>query len=332
MPEGNNQSISGDGNIGLSDISGSHINITNNYGLPYAHQPFSQQDPFLSSLEGYSYRQNPLPELYMVNCDRHDELNRLVEHKNSGTRHQFYFLISCPDQHPISLTQRFVFHIIQDDENSTSIQYTRTNEYEGTRRIHVRLFEPEYGTEWLQKTWLEQLQKSEYAFSTFVENELPKLPFKYIISAFELTPLDWHPSNLESILKNWLDDFSKASCNGPQCLFFFIFTVKHVHKNQNLEANESDIIDFIKTLNQAYPNHSILIDGLLPVPLKFVDSWLGKILDGINPIKLFEQWIEAKTSQCVATAHEISLDMRVIHTFQREVWQHGQKRIGNQKK
>lgn len=53
MPEGNNQSIAGAGNIGLSGIEGSDINITithnNNYGLSSAPQPYSQQDPFLST-------------------------------------------------------------------------------------------------------------------------------------------------------------------------------------------------------------------------------------------------------------------------------------------
>ncbi|MBK8653011.1 MAG: hypothetical protein IPN20_03610 [Haliscomenobacter sp.] len=125
-------------------------------------------------------------------------------------------------------------------------------------------------------------------------------------------------------MQTWIEDFSKAPFSGPQCLFFFIIKVKGIHEGRHhLNGSALDILDCIQTLTQRYSDNSILIESLPPVGVHFVESWLDKVLDGVKPMKLFEQWIKAEEGICLNTG--MCLDMQTIHAFQRMVWQHGQK-------
>jgi hypothetical protein len=327
MPEGNNQSIAGAGNIGLSGIQGSHVNINinhnNNYGLSSAPQPYSQQDPFLSSLRGYTYKQNPLPELYRVNCDREHYLELLRTHNRSHDRHLVYFILACPKQEPLGLIKHFVFDLIEaNGSNDTSLKFKREKAEE--RSISIGTTVGKYTQiEDLRKEWLALFKKEDSDFESFISSGLPEQNLQYAIHAFDAYLDELKRENFESLVSSFLEAFKLKASKGPKCIFFFVINAPDYYQDSDLEPEELSILQYLKDLSNTASNRVLFVESLPRVELRYLNKWIQKVFKGgDDPLHIFIKWAKELYNMEIDGESDFLINMSLIQTFQETIWNH----------
>ncbi len=330
MPEGNNQSISGDGNVAVDHVSDSHITINNNnyYGLSPAPQPFSQQDPFLSSLRGYSYKQNPLPELYRVNCDREDYLELLRTHNISHDNHLVYFILACPKQEPVSLVRHFVFDLIEaNGSNDTSLKFKREKGEErsisiGTKVGKYTRFED------LRKEWLALFRKEDSDFDSFIASGLPEQNLQYALHTFDAYLDELKKENFESLVSSFLDAFKIKAPKGPKCIFFFVINAPDYYQDTDLEPEELSIRQYLKDLSNTASNRVLFVESLPQVELKYLKKWIQKVFKGgDDPLHIFRKWAKELYDIDIKGESDFLINMSLIQEFQETTWTTAKRRI-----
>lgn len=319
------QQIQGYHNNALKEIHHSQVSITNNYGLAPAPSPTMPQDEFAMMLSKLSYQQSPPPEFYLVNCDRTSQLLDMQDHREKALRHQFYFILSCPSQHPHSLVQRFIFDIRDPFDNTADqqIHYRRTQDFEGARRIDVQHLEAGRKLDWLQKDWLSQLKNPDQLdFGSFIESQLPQLNYQYLATAYEFYSRDWPLHRLKPLLSEWMQAFSSAYSSGPQCLFFFIINIRSIHCIDQLSVKEWELAQFIRDLATSNAEQVLLIDSLPQVEVEDVQTWLDKMFREGERRTLLNMWWKKKGANVNFKPSDL-LDMDEVFTFMKELWNHG---------
>ncbi len=324
MEHGGNQSLQGAGNLGIQNIShGSTVNV---YG--FAPNPVQAQDAFGESLKiRYPLKQKRLPEKYLVNCNRSEELEQLLEQNKSYSQHQHYFILACPNQHPVSLVQRFVFELLEEpvaSRDGVTIQYPRIQDYPGARCISVQPLDHRLQIEKLQRYWLEQLQKQDHDFFGFVQQELPEQPHDYIVSAFECPIIHLQKNQFELLMSSWMNAFQQKASSGPKCVFFFIIYVHNFYPEARLKPQEFEILDYVRCLKQGNSERICLIDSLPKVKLEDLEYWIGEILGGYKPLCFFREWAKQEYNMEIDEDPDTMIDMALIHSFQQRIWQYRQ--------
>ncbi|AEE54384.1 CHAT domain-containing protein [Haliscomenobacter hydrossis] len=323
----NTQDIAGSGINAFQNLHNSTVSVINNYGLAPAPLVPQHTDEFLDTLAKLSYKQSPPSELYLVNCDRTHQLLDMQDHREKSPGHQFYFILSCPSQHPRSLVQRYIFDILDQFDQDTarrSIQYKRIQEFDGARRMAIQIVEAGRKVEWLQRDWLAQVQKSSQDFSAFLEVELPQLKHDYLAAGYEFFAGDWPLDRFELLLKNWLQCFSTKASAGPQCLFFFILNIDSIHCKNSLSLTEMGLVNCIQELATLHAEDTLVIDQLPQVEVRDVQTWLDKLLEGGKRRTLFEIWCK-KNEVRSGFAPDDRLDMADASTFMQELWNQGRQ-------
>lgn len=322
MPEGNSQSITGDGNVGVSNISDSTVTVINNYGLPSAPQPLDSQNLFLSSLGDFSFQQNPLPELFRVNCDREYYLELLCTHCQKHENHLLYFILSCPNQRPESLVKHFVFDLIEENgSNDSSLKFKR--EKEGERSISIGTINKYTKFEYLRKEWLALFKKDDVDFASFVETELPEINLQYAIHAFEAFLIDLDEKKFKDIISSFLDAFKLEASKGPKCILFFVIKAPDYCQDTNLKPKESNILNYLKELSINDSNRVLFINSLPQVELNDLKIWLHRVFRGrVDPLNIFRKWAKDHPEYSVEIGVESNflIDMTLIRDFQEQMW------------
>lgn len=319
--------IEGSKNYAFQQLHHSPVNIIHNYGLAPAPIPTTYSDEFQETLAHLSYKLNPPPEIYLVNCDRTNELLTMQDHREQAPGHQFYFILSCPSQHPHSLVQRYIFDIWDqfDQHAEHQIHYKRTHDFMGARRIDIQVVETGRKLDWLQKDWLAQVNKNEQlGFANFLEEELPQLNHIYLASAYEFFAREWPVQRLKPLLSQWLQSFSQTVTKGPQCLFFFILNIESIHCADQLSENEAHLVQCIQDLAAEYVEHTLVIDRLPQIELKDLQTWVDKMLEGGKRRNLFEIWCK-KNAMKTGFQPDDRLDMLDVFAFIQELWQRGRQ-------
>ncbi|MDX2072555.1 MAG: CHAT domain-containing protein [Haliscomenobacter sp.] len=319
------QQIQGYHNNALKEIHHSQVSITNNYGLAPPPSPIMPQDEFVMMLSKLSYQQSPPPEFYLVNCDRTLQLLEMQDHIEKAPRHQFYFILSCPSQHPHSLVQRFIFDIRDAFGKAADqqIDYRRTKDFEGARRIDVQHLEAGRKLDWLQQDWLSQWKNPDQLdFGSFIESQLPQLNYQYLATAYEFYSRDWPLQRLKPLLFEWMQAFSSAYSSGPQCLFFFIINIRSIHCIDPLSVKEGELAQFIRDLATSNAEQVLLIDSLPQVEVEDVQTWLDKMFREGERRALLNMWWKQKGANVNFKPSDL-LDMDEVFTFMKELWNHG---------
>ena len=322
MPEGNSQSITGDGNVGVSNISDSTVTVINhNYGLQPAPQLSPEQVHFFNSIQGFSCRQYPLPELYRVNCDREQYLKLLRTHNKSNYNHLLYFILACPEQEPDSLVKHFVFDLIEENGSSdSSLKFKREKEGERSISIGTKIgghteFED------LRKEWLALFKKDDVDFRSFVETELPEQKLQYAIHAFVASIDEIKMENFQPIVSSFLDAFKLKVSKGPKCiLFFVIYAPYYYSQDNNMELEELNILNYLKDLSHTSSNQVLFIDSLPKVEIKYLKKWFHKVFKGgDDPIHIFRKWVKKQYKKKIAVESDL-INMSTIQKFQETLW------------
>ena len=251
----------------------------------------------------------------------------MQDHREQAPGHQFYFILSCPSQHPHSLVQRYIFDIWDqfDQHAEHQIHYKRTHDFMGARRIDIQVVETGRKLDWLQKDWLAQVNKNEQlGFANFLEEELPQLNHIYLASAYEFFAREWPVQRLKPLLSQWLQSFSQTVTKGPQCLFFFILNIESIHCADQLSENEAHLVQCIQDLAAEYVEHTLVIDRLPQIELKDLQTWVDKMLEGGKRRNLFEIWCK-KNAMKTGFQPDDRLDMLDVFAFIQELWQRGRQ-------
>ena len=321
------QQVQGYQNNALKDIQNSQVSINNYYGLSPAPSPIMPQDEFAMMLSKLSYQQSPPPEFYLVNCDRTSQLLDMQDHREKAPRHQFYFILSCPSQHPHSLVQRFIFGIrdIFDTTADEQIHYRRTKDFEGDRRIAVQHLEAGRKLDWLQKDWLSQLNNADQLdFWGFIESQLPQLNYQYVATAYEFHSGDWPLQRLKPLLSEWMQVFNQVYSSGPQCLFFFIINIRSIHCKAQLSTKEWELAQFIRDLADLHAEQALVIDSLPQVEVEDVQTWLDKMFREGERRNLLNIWWKKERSNVNFQPSGL-LDMDDVFSFMKELWDYGRQ-------
>ena len=276
-------------------------------------------------LSKLSYQQSPPPEFYLVNCDRTLQLLEMQDHIEKAPRHQFYFILSCPSQHPHSLVQRFIFDIRDAFGKAADqqIDYRRTKDFEGARRIDVQHLEAGRKLDWLQQDWLSQWKNPDQLdFGSFIKSQLPQLNYQYLATAYEFYSRDWPLQRLKPLLSEWMQAFKQVYSSGPQCLFFFIINIRSIHCIDQLSVKEGELAQFIRDLATSNAEQVLLIDSLPQVEVEDVQTWLDKMFREGERRALLNMWWRQKGSNVNFKPSDL-LDMDEVFTFMKELWNHG---------
>jgi hypothetical protein len=296
--------------------------LPDDYGLPAPpiEDSFGDFEEILKNR--YTFRKNPLPEKYLVNCDRKIQLEKMLDHTITNNHHLFYFILACPEQHPVNLVKNFVFELIEESQykDEYPIQYKCSLDFEGARSIAVHPLAARLRAENLQKEWLMQLKKENRNFRDFITQELPSQKLSHIISAFEISINNLERDKFEQFLDSFMQDFQQKANTGPKCIFFFIINVRNIHPGAALGERESAILDHLRGLSDKTPNQVFLLDSLPKVKNEDLYYWICDVLEGPDPICFFNEWAKKVHKVEIGADPNFLINMSVINSFQKRIW------------
>lgn len=278
----------------------------------------------------------PLTPLFMFNCDRRIPIRSFWRIFNDAAeqnrRFQFYFLPCCPAQQPEGFTERIVYELLdlELEQDGSAMDYRRRpssderlaieplplgHNLEGHKKQFKKYFAERFG-----------MANGEMEFDAYLRTGLPKLTWKYVVTAFTLVDEDWDDDTLRPYLLWLLETFSNTGPDIPNFLFFFIVTIKHAHADGQATDAAREAMAGVKALVDARKEKqdATLIDPLTPVPATDLETWLDKLSVDIrqdyklNLIELLASRLKGDEVQLYA-AHK-SFNMETIEGFQAKVY------------
>jgi hypothetical protein len=228
-----------------------------------------------------------LTPLYRVNCDRKKPNRDFWRSFDSGLdqqqHFQFYFLTSCPSQQPEGFIERTVQEILEKDleGEAGAIDFRRNpgkdnllliEDFPASRRL-------ETSKNAFKKYFTERFHLADANFDDYIRTGLPKLPFKYVATAFRIISEDWDEEITPEYITWMMDVFSQTGPNIPTFLFFFIIKVKNAHLGSHMRGSDKEVLKNILTFKESLQNKqdATFIEPLTPVPAEDLETWLERL-------------------------------------------------------
>jgi len=223
----------------------------------------------------------PLSQLHLVNCDRTAEFRTLKralrDRGTQGERFQFYFINACPMQRPQSFAERTILELLHNlDEEEAQAMLVRRLPH--TQRLKVEELPFDFMGLVASKKRLARYFAERFDFheriepvEDFLRACIGKMKgYRYIAFIFRIDANDWEPFFPEYL--QWvMDTFSSISEECPTCLFFFPVWVRNLHDAPPQALRE--VADAVAQLGETQNAVSTVISPLTPVPKDQVGDW-----------------------------------------------------------
>lgn len=275
--------------------------------------------------------QEVLTPLYLVNCDRKKTRRNFLNNKSrlddAQCNFQFYYVLACPTQEPEGFTERMVYELAIDyeDSNEHSFHYRR--------RADERLcIDPlplrtnlNASKEAFKKYFAERFNLGNTTFDEYLQTGLPRLHWECISMVFKIRTQDWDSELLEPYLQWLMDAFVGIHAQAPKFLFFFVVSVKNAHNREKVRRDDREILESLDQLTAQNAEHSTLITNLPPVETADFDVWLEDLCNPpeakkLKIIQTIAERLPAEERQ--AYDAEKTLNMEHIEDFQERVYKH----------
>lgn len=232
---------------------------------------------------------HPAGPVLLYNCDRTPPARRFRRAfgANASQPFQFYFICACPDEMPQSLAKRLVYYLIEDklDHQHNAIDFPfREDPHDRIRIENLPLGDDLEASKKRFKSYVQR--RFSFAdsqnFETFIETGVPKLPFKYVASVFDVPESAWDgdEGEIQSYFQWMIETFRCPHPEVPTFLFFFVVYIKNLHDESLRSRRAGHILSQIDTLCQ---NHNAtLITELPPLEGEHLHDWLRQF-DIRNP-------------------------------------------------
>lgn len=220
-------------------------------------------------------------EIYLVNVDREEMKDRFWEEfdERENLPFQFYFVSACPSQMPPSFAERMIYELIIEelDEDLNAI-YCERKEKEN----RIKIYDLPIGRklEYCQKAFKKHFSQrfnflDTSSFDSFIKTGIPRLEYKYVSLVFEIHERKWK-NHFQNYFQWLIDSFCNTNADVPKFLFFFVFYIENLHKEERLRVEQTKII---KTLTELAKKNekATLLTPLTPVSIQDLKAWLIEI-------------------------------------------------------
>ena len=247
----------------------------------------SQVDDNLDSFARDLNVQLALTPLYLVNCNRNIEIRsfrrRFGQWEAQKLPFQFYYILSCPTQEPEGFSERIVYELMVNFEDS---QYQNLNyrRCEGSERLRIEPLPSSQISvnscqEAFKKYFAGRFNLGNTSFEEYLQTGLPNLNWEYVVTTMKITSGKWDSELMEAYQQWLLDSFSATDVKTPKFLFFFIISLKNAHQPDKIHKRDLETLESVKRIVEQNQERAALIAALPPVPVIDFEDWLEMISD-----------------------------------------------------
>lgn len=237
---------------------------------------------------------NAISALHLHNCDRNKQSNFFHYAFNSRkgkAPFQFYFIAACPNEMPASFSKRMIYEIVRDhlDERHAAISFPMQDGDEDRVRIEPLPLgsDLESSIKQLKKYVAQRFHFSDTQhFDAFIETGLPKLPYQYVTSVFEIADKKWDGDEGKiSDYFNWMiDTFQSPSSEVPTFIFFIVVKSRGLQADENLHTpRQKTILAELKNLCETNPEQATLLVDFPAVEEQDFGDWVSETQGVDNP-------------------------------------------------
>lgn len=258
--------------------------------------------------------------LHLVNCDRRTPTKRFRRAFNNlrdqKRAFQFYFLCGCPNEMPGSLAERLIYQFIEEEagEHQLPVNYRARENVNHRVRIEKLPLGSDLASS--RKKFKAYVQErfsfvDTQSFENFIETGVPKLPYSYVVSVFELSYKDWEDDEGEicSYFQWMIDTFQCPHPDVPTFLFFFVVKIPDLHHEDQLTKEKRKVLQELEGL--CTKNESALIKELQPVEIPDVHEWFSEI--GISNPNLIRPILQALETGLGKKERDMYLQEERVH-------------------
>ena len=277
-------------NVELNRITNTILSLADEYANENNAPQLAPLDAAIAALP--LSKNAELGVLQLVNCDRrapHNQFKRAFKAKITAKQPvQFYFISGCPNEMPNSLAERIVYEIIEDEslELNGSIDFPFS---EGTfKRVKIENLPLSIADVAASKKKFKEYIQKRFAFADadtferFIETGIPKLPYAYVATVFQITESDWEDAEVEMFdYLQWLmDTFQTAHPKVPTFLFLFALHFRNLDSPKKVNDTTLSILQNLDAFCKK--NDTTLFRGLEPIKDLHFEDWLSR-LGVVNP-------------------------------------------------
>ena len=252
----------------------------------------SQLDQAIAALQIRPY--NTISALHLHNCDRNEQSNSFHNTFNSRkgkAPFQFYFIAACPNEMPTSFSKRVIYEILRDhlDERNDAISFPMHADDEDRIRIEPLPLGSglESNIKQLKKYVAQRFSFSgTQTFDAFIETGLPKLPFQYVTSVFEIADKKWdgNEGKISDYLNWMMDVFQRPKTEVPTFIFFIVVKSRGLQADENLHnARQKTIIAALKKCCEAHSEQATLLFDFPALDEEDFEAWVSETHGVDNP-------------------------------------------------
>lgn len=277
----------------------------------------------------------PLTPVFRVNCDRRQPVRTFWrtfrQCAESQRRFQYYFIVGCPTQQPVSFSERVVYELIEHEleSNAAALHVRRRASDES---IAWDLLETLHSLPACQQRFKRYfaerfgLDRADTTFEDYLRTGLPRLPHQYVTLVFKVPFDQWDEELTPEYLRWMMNTFATESAPDiPMFLFFFVITLERAHLEERLPAERRLVLQQVRELVAQRPGDTTCIEPLPPVPVEDFYGWFELFSD--DTLEMKESILELMTRNLKGEELEYLEDkkqlyMERIEQFQDKVYRH----------
>lgn len=236
---------------------------------------------------------NAISALHLHNCNRSKQakfFRRAFNERKDKAPFQFYFIGACPNEMPASFSKRMIYEIIRDhlDERHDAISFPMQDDDDRIRIEPLPLgIDLESSIKQLKKYIAQRFRFNDMQhFDAFIETGVPKLPYQYVSTVFEIADNKWAGDEGEiSDYFNWLiDTFQGPRTKVPTFIFFIVVKSHGLQSDENLHTpRQKNILRELKKLCETYPEQVTLLTDFPALEEQDFEVWVGETQGVNNP-------------------------------------------------
>ncbi|MBC7777953.1 MAG: hypothetical protein H7246_21140 [Phycisphaerae bacterium] len=236
---------------------------------------------------------NEISSLHLVNCDRIGQaktFRRVFNRWEGKSDFQFHFICGCPTEMPTSFGKRLIYEIIRDklDDRHDAISYPFQEDDDRIKTENLPLGTDLAASQKRLKEYVaRRFQFSDtQSFETFIETGVPKLPYDYVTSVFEISEKKWEKDEgeIREYFEWMIETFQCPNKEVPTFLFFVVIKSPKLHLDpEQLTHRQKAILAELGSLCEKYPDQATLLSDFPPIDQQDFDDWVAEIDDIRNP-------------------------------------------------
>lgn len=221
--------------------------------------------------------------IHLVNCDRVEVKDSFWdaydEKVDNEIPFQFYFFAGCPTQMPHSFSERMIYEIMNEELDNEEDAIHRIIDQDNGR-IKIEELPEGRKLDRSQKEFKKYFSKrfsfqQDVSFDDYLNTGLPRLEYEYVTFVFETSEKKWRKDTAE-YLEWMINSFNATHDDLPNFIFFFVIRMDGVHRENNINEKQKNIIDSIQNLVTKYQK-TTFFKPFTPVLEKDIEEWLYEI-------------------------------------------------------